>query len=72
VRPEHRAAGLGRLLASHVVDAARGMGYATLKLDTLPQMQAAQRLYESLGFRDTAPYNANPVSGVRFLALALR
>jgi carbonic anhydrase len=43
-----------------------------LKLDTLPQMTAAQRIYEKLGFRDTAPYNDNPVSGVRFLALDLR
>jgi len=48
------------------------LGYETLKLDTLPQMFAAQRMYEKLGFRDTAPYNDNPVSGVRFLALDLR
>ena len=51
---------------------AKGLGYETLKLDTLPQMKAAQRMYESLGFRDTAAYNDNPVAGVRFLALDLR
>jgi GNAT superfamily N-acetyltransferase len=71
VRPPHRGGGLGRLLAMRTIEAARGLGYETLKLDTLPQMKAAQKLYESLGFRDTAPYNDNPVRGVRFLALDL-
>jgi putative acetyltransferase len=72
VRPKHRGAGLGRVLADHVIAEARALGYETLKLDTLPQMKAAQRMYEKLGFRDTAPYNDNPVGGVRFLALDLR
>lgn len=71
VRPAHRATGLGRALALHVIAEARSIGYEALKLDTLPQMTAAQRLYEKLGFRDAAPYNDNPVSGVRFMALDL-
>lgn len=72
VRAAHRGSGLGRMLATHIIAEARALGYETLKLDTLPQMLAAQRMYEKLGFRDTAPYNDNPVSGVRFLALDLR
>jgi GNAT superfamily N-acetyltransferase len=72
VRPPHRGSGLGRMLALRVIDFARALGYETLKLDTLPQMLAAQRMYEKLGFRDTAPYNDNPVAGVRFMALDLR
>src|SRR5688572_11586309 len=72
VRGAHRGSGLGRTLALRVIDDARALGYEILKLDTLPAMKAAQRLYEDLGFRDTAPYNDNPVGGVRFLALDLR
>ena len=72
VRPAHRGSGLGRELALAIIGAARQLGYETLKLDTLPQMKAAQRMYETLGFRDTAAYNDNPVGGVRFLALDLR
>ena len=71
VRPAQRGAGLGRMLAVHVIGEARALGYETLKLDTLPAMKAAQRMYEALGFRDTAPYNDNPVTGVRFMALTL-
>jgi ribosomal protein S18 acetylase RimI-like enzyme len=72
VRSQHRGSGLGRLLAEHALAEARAIGYETVKLDTLPQMGAAQRLYETLGFVETAPYNDNPVSGVRFLAVDLR
>lgn len=71
VRPAYRGSGLGRLLAERVVEDARSLGYDNLKLDTLPRMRAAQRLYEELGFRDTAAYNDNPVPGVRFMALDL-
>jgi ribosomal protein S18 acetylase RimI-like enzyme len=71
VRPAFRGSGLGRMLAVRVVEEARALGYDSLKLDTLPVMKAAQRLYEDLGFRDTAPYNDNPVAGVRFMALGL-
>jgi predicted N-acetyltransferase YhbS len=63
--------GLGRTLAECVIDEARGLGYATLKLDTLPTMRGAQQLYAELGFEDCPPYNDNPVEGVRFMALRL-
>lgn len=71
VRPAYRGAALGRRLALHAIDAARAAGYREVKLDTLPMMAAAQALYAVLGFRDTAPYNDNPVDGVRFMALDL-
>jgi len=71
VRPAFRASGLGVVLARHAIEAARQWGYRRVVLDTLPSMTAAQRLYEKLGFRDTAPYVHNPEPGVRFMALDL-
>jgi ribosomal protein S18 acetylase RimI-like enzyme len=71
VRPAFRDMGLGRALAEIVIDEARALGYANVKLDTLPQMAGAQALYAALGFRDVAPYNDNPIAGTRFLGLAL-
>jgi len=41
---------------------ARDMGLASLRLDTRSDLVESQRLYESLGFRDTAPYSGGPFS----------
>lgn len=65
--PAARRRGAGRLLALGAMDAARELGYARLRLDTLPSMAAAQALYLSLGFRPTAAYRHNPVPGASFL-----
>lgn len=71
VRPAARGSGAGRALAERVIAEARRIGYRRLVLDTLPSLVAAIRLYESLGFRDIAPYHANPVPGARYLGLDL-
>jgi putative acetyltransferase len=72
VRPPYLGRGVGRRLATAIIDEARRAGYTTIKLDTLPSMQAAAALYESLGFKDTHPYTQNPIRGARFMELALR
>jgi putative acetyltransferase len=72
VRPEHRGSGLGRRLIVAIMDEARAIGYARMRLDTMPKMDSAQRLYESLGFRDIAAYRYNPEPGARFLEVDLR
>ena len=41
VRPDFRGRGLGRKCAEEIVCAAREMGYASVRLDTLPSMRAA-------------------------------
>jgi ribosomal protein S18 acetylase RimI-like enzyme len=71
VQPTHRGHGLGRDLAQAVIDEGRSLGYARMRLDTLPSMSEAALLYESLGFREIAPYYENPVPGARYLELVL-
>ncbi len=72
VRPAARGLRLGEQLVQAVLARARSMGYARLALDVLPEFQAAQRLYEKLGFVAAPPVSHNPVPGTRFLALNLR
>ena len=71
VRPAHRASGLGRDLVTRVIAEARALGFREMRLDTLPSMQPAQRMYERFGFRDIPPYRPNPVPGTRYMGLAL-
>lgn len=71
VRPAGRGSGAGRALVEASVARARDLGYATMRLDTLPRMDAARALYLSLGFREIERYNENPIDGVLFFELAL-
>jgi ribosomal protein S18 acetylase RimI-like enzyme len=67
VSPVARSGGLGHRLASRICAEARSAGYRRMRLDTLPSMAAARRVYESLGFRPIAPYCFNPVPDAVFL-----
>jgi ribosomal protein S18 acetylase RimI-like enzyme len=71
IRPVGRGFGLGRTLATELVRKAAALGYSRMVLDSLVEMTAAQRLYRSLGFRETSPYYHNPRPGFIYMALDL-
>jgi len=71
VRPDLRGLKIGRKLAKAVIEQARSVGYARMRLDTVPSMKAARALYISLGFSEISPYRYNPIEGTVFMELAL-
>ena len=71
VRPGFQGLGIGKALAEAVIAEARGIGYVSMRLDTVPSMARAQGLYRALGFREIQPYRFNPIPGTAFLELRL-
>jgi GNAT superfamily N-acetyltransferase len=71
VRSGFRGQGIGKLLGEWIVQEARDIGYSTMRLDTLPSMHAAIRLYEGLGFVRCAAYYETPLSETVFMELKL-
>ena len=71
LRADYRGRGFGLHLVMDCLAAARLLGYARLRLDTLPVMQEAISLYRALGFQEIAPYRDNPVPGALYLEIDL-
>jgi ribosomal protein S18 acetylase RimI-like enzyme len=71
VRPQYRGRGLGRALGTAILEAARRLGYETMRLDTVASMTPARELYRSLGFEERPPYYHNPLDDVVYMERAL-
>jgi len=53
VRPDFQRRGLGRLILGELEERAWAAGLRAIRLDTTEEQQAARRLYESAGYRET-------------------
>ena len=71
VRPSARGLGVGRALIGAIISAAEELGYAEMKLDSLPWMDSALALYKQFGFTEIAAYYDNPVPETRYLGKRL-
>ena len=71
VRPNFRGSNAGTELSKAAIKAGKDMGYERMRLDTLPSMKIANRLYKSLGFVEIEPYRHNPIEGAIYLELNL-
>lgn len=71
VRPQYRGRGLGRALGTAILEAARRLGYETMRLDTVASMTPARELYRSLGFEERPPYYHNPLDDVVYMERVL-
>src|ERR1700761_7578918 len=71
VAPAGRGLGVGRALVREILGVAKQLGYKEVKLDTLPQMEAAVGLYEKEGFVRCEKYYETPIEGTLFLAKKL-
>ena len=61
-----------KILVTAVIELAAKAGYERMRLDTVPEMKAAQGLYRALGFEEIDAYCHNPIDGAAFLERKLR
>jgi ribosomal protein S18 acetylase RimI-like enzyme len=68
VDPTARGRGIGELLVRTCLDLASAAGKRRMVLSTGPEMMAAHRLYERLGFRRLPERDWTPVPGIDLMA----
>lgn len=71
VAPEETGRGIGRALVEACVARARAHGRTGMAISTSPEMFAAHRLYERLGFRREPARDFDPVPGLTLWAYVL-
>lgn len=62
VVPAARRSGVARQLLAALEDAARGLGYRIVRLDTGIRQPHAQAFYEASGYRRVGNFNNNPAA----------
>jgi GNAT superfamily N-acetyltransferase len=72
VDPAYRGHQLGQQLLQMALAVSKQLGYSSIRLDTVPQMRSAIKLYELAGFREIDAYRFNPMPGAIFMEKELQ
>lgn len=70
--PASRGMGVGNALVKRIVKDAVRLGFDEMRLDTLPSMEAARKMYGSIGFVEIDAYYETPLGWTIFLGKDLR
>ena len=71
LRKDFQGQGFGKMMIQKSLDVARQLGYKKLRLDRLPSMHAAIKLYNQCGFYEIPSYRYNPIKGTRYFEIHL-
>ena len=72
VRSEYRGLKIGKALTEIIINEAKRIGYKFIRLDTVPSMSSARKLYVEFGFKEIPAYRYNPVEGAVYMELNLQ
>ena len=67
VLPDYRNLKLRQQILTIILAATKRLEYKKIRLDTLPSMTTAQKLYRVNGFYEIESYRLNPVKGVVYM-----
>ena len=71
IKPQFRKKGIGDFLIKKIIADAKEIGYSKMRLDTLPFLKGAERLYRRNGFYDIPCYNNSPMDNSIYMQLDL-
>lgn len=71
LRQTVRGHGVGKALLQKSITLGRELNYTHMRLDTLPTMTQAIKLYEQVGFYEIQAYRFNPIEGTKYFELIL-
>jgi len=71
VYPKYLRQGIGEALCKELIVQAKKSGYLKMRLDTIGKLQAANQLYDKLGFYEIELYRENPDETARFMEYKL-
>ncbi|MEM6801102.1 MAG: GNAT family N-acetyltransferase [Bacteroidota bacterium] len=72
LKKEARGKGLGKELLLESIRLGQQLAYKHMRLDTLPSMESAIRLYKKTGFYEIEPYRYNPIKGTKYFEIQLK
>ena len=71
VASTHRCRGIGRAIAEELIEFALSAGYNQVRLSSNKVLVASHRLYESMGFQATSPWDPGGETHSRYFALRI-
>jgi GNAT superfamily N-acetyltransferase len=71
VLPAYQGRGIGSKLTQEAITVARRLGHWAIRLDTVPRLDRAMRVYEKAGFTRIPPYRHNPDPDAVFMEFGL-
>ncbi len=71
LRKPARGQGMGKALLQKSIALAKELKYTRMRLDTLPTMKQAIKLYEQEGFYEISSYRYNPIKGTKYFEIEL-
>ena len=72
VDPAAQGRGVGMALVRRILDDSRARGHDGVVCSSLPQMRAAHRVYERLGFRRAPERDWSPVPGIDLISFTVK
>ncbi len=67
VQKEYRGNKIGQNMLELALDISKELNYKKIRLDTLPSMKKAQKLYRDNGFVEIPSYRFNPIKGTIYM-----